>query len=574
MSHNRYRSVRTMILTCMILVPVIPFILILVIGFYHFKISLETSTVRNLKRIARDQREIIDSFLKERMADLEFIHASYPFDELRQPEVLNAVFARLQLASNAYTDLGVFDEAGVHVAYRGPYPLTGKIYREESWFKAVLRQGVYISDVFLGFRKTPHFVVAVARDSAQGRWVLRATIDSQTFNTLVSGVQIGRTGEAYIINLDGVLQTTRRSGGSPLENPADSVDAGDTIRLGYSSHGIDVLANTFFSQKDFLYAAAPLKGGTWVLFVRQAKADAYEALRTTIYMTALICLLGGGLIVMVAFYLTNRIVSRMRQIDAEKAQLGQQLISASRLAELGEMAAGFAHEINNPLQIIKSEHALIEAMMSDLKEAGSLAPSSELTELEDSMTQVSLQISRCAQITQAILKFGRQSEPAVKSIDLRAYIPEVIQMIANRASVNGITVLQEVGEDTAPVKGDPAQLQQVMINLFNNAFDAIIAWRGTFGGELRVATAAKPDGFVEIIVSDNGCGISPENLAKVFSPFFTTKPVGEGTGLGLSVCYGIIDSMGGTMAVQSEQGSGTVFTIRLPMAKVVDDQRP
>ncbi len=574
MSRNHYRSVRTTILTCMILVPVIPFILILIIGFYHFKVSLETSTVRNLKRIALDQREIIDSFLKERIADLEFIHASYTFDTLRQPEVLNAVFARLQLASNAYTDLGVFDEAGVLVAYRGPYPLTGKVYREESWFKEVLRQGVYISDVFLGFRKTPHFVVAVARDSAQGRWVIRATIDSQTFNTLVSSVEIGRTGEAYITNLDGVLQTTRRSGGRPLEDPGDAVEAGETIPLGYSSHGVDVLANTFFSSKDFLYAAAPLKGGAWVLFVRQAKADAYEALRTTIYMTALICLLGGGLIVVVAFYLTNRIVSRMEKIDAEKAQLGQQLIGASRLAELGEMAAGFAHEINNPLQIIKSEHALIEALLSDLKEAGSLPPSPELTELEESMAQVSLQISRCAQITQAILKFGRQSEPTVKSIDLRAYIPEIIQMVANRASVNGIAVVQEVGTDTAPVKGDPAQLQQVMINLFNNAFDAIIERHGTSGGELRVTTATQADGVVEITVTDNGSGISPENKGKIFSPFFTTKPVGQGTGLGLSVCYGIIDSMGGTMAVKSDQGGGTVFSIRLPMDRSGGGKRP
>ena len=550
----------------MILVPVIPFILILVIGFYHFKGSLETSTIRNMQRIARDHREIIDSFLKERIADLEFIHASYPFGDLRQPEVLSAVFARLQLASRAYTDLGVFDEAGVHVAYRGPYPLTGKVYRDESWFKEVLRQGVYISDVFLGFRKTPHFVVAVARDSTQGRWVLRATIDSQTFNTLVSSVEIGRTGEAYIINLDGVLQTTRRSGGHPLEDPGDVIDPGETIRLGASKHGVEVLANTYFSKDEYLYAAAPLKGGAWVLFVRQAKTDAYQALRTTIYVTALICVLGGSLIVVAAFYLTNRIVRRMEQIDAEKAQLGQQLISASRLAELGEMAAGFAHEINNPLQIIKSEHALMEALMSDLKAAGALSPSSSLADLEESMAQVNLQISRCAQITQAILKFGRQSEPAVQTIDLRHYLPEVIQMIAKRASVNGITVVPEVGEDTAPVKGDPAQLQQVMINLFNNAMDAILEQHGTFGGELRVATAMKPDGFVEIIVSDNGCGISPENLSKVFSPFFTTKPVGQGTGLGLSVCYGIIDNMGGTMAVESERGVGTVFSLLLPVA--------
>lgn len=550
----------------MILVPVIPFFLILLIGFYHFKVSLETQTTKSLKRIARDHREMIDSFLKERVSDLEFIHASYHFSELRHPENLAAVFARLQLASNAYTDLGVFDEAGVHVAYRGPYPLTGKVYKDESWFKEVIRQGVFISDVFMGFRKSPHFVVAVARDSDQGRWVLRATIDSQTFNRLVSAVEIGSTGEAYIINLNGVLQTTRRSGGGPLENLENGVDSGETIRLGTSQIGVEVLANTYFSKEDYIYAAAPLKGGSWVLFVRQAKDDAFQALSTTIYLTALICVLGGSLIVAVAFYLTNRIVGQMEKIDAEKAQLGQQLIGASRLAELGEMAAGFAHEINNPLQIIKSEQSLIEAIFSDLKDAGDLKPSASLTELEESMAQVNLQISRCARITQAILKFGRQSEPTVQQIDLHSYIPEVIQMVAKKASVHGIALIQRIEKDTSAINGDPTQLQQVLINLFNNAIDAILARHGTSGGELRVLARNLSAGFVQITVADNGCGIAPENLPKVFSPFFTTKPVGEGTGLGLAVCYGIIDNMGGKMEVESEQGNGTVFSIRLAVA--------
>ncbi|MBL0715430.1 MAG: two-component sensor histidine kinase, partial [Desulfosarcina sp.] len=387
------------------------------------------------------------------------------------------------------------------------------------------------------------------------------TIDSRTCNTLVGRVEIGQTGEAYIINSEGVLQTTRRSGGNLLEEPSD------TIHLENRQDGIDLLSHTCFSKEKYLYAAEPLKGGSWVLFVRQAKSDAFHALRTTIYATALISLLGAFLIVGAAFYLTNRIVGRMEKIDAEKEQLGQQLIGASRLAELGEMAAGFAHEINNPLQIIKGEQSLMEAILGDFKEAGDLKASPSLTELEESMAQVTLQISRCAQITQAILRFGRQSDPTVQNIDLRNYIPEVIQMVAKKASVHGITVVQDVAGDTAPVQGDPAQLQQVLINLFNNAMDAILARHGASGGELSVTTEVKSEGFVEIIVADNGCGISPENLTKVFSPFFTTKPVGEGTGLGLAVCYGIIDGMGGGMEVTSEQGSGTVFCIRLPIAR-------
>jgi two-component system NtrC family sensor kinase len=105
-----------------------------------------------------------------------------------------------------------------------------------------------------------------------------------------------------------------------------------------------------------------------------------------------------------------------------------------------------------------------------------------------------------------------------------------------------------------------------LINLFNNAIDAIVERHGSEGGELAVRADLKKDGKVEITVKDNGSGISPENLKKVFSPFFTTKPVGKGTGLGLSVCYGIIDSMGGVMEVSSQKGAGTTFTIDLPAA--------
>ena len=109
-------------------------------------------------------------------------------------------------------------------------------------------------------------------------------------------------------------------------------------------------------------------------------------------------------------------------------------------------------------------------------------------------------------------------------------------------------------------------LQQVLLNLYNNAMDAIMERHGTEGGEMVIASSADEEGKVKISVTDNGIGISPENLKKIFSPFFTTKPVGKGTGLGLSVCYGIVDSMGGVMEVNSQRGVGTTFTMRFPAA--------
>jgi two-component system NtrC family sensor kinase len=143
-------------------------------------------------------------------------------------------------------------------------------------------------------------------------------------------------------------------------------------------------------------------------------------------------------------------------------------------------------------------------------------------------------------------------------------MPEMTSMVAKKASVQGIRLKEEIVNGTPLVRVDPSQLQQVLLNLFNNAIDAITERHGSQGGELSIHAGPDKDGRVKIAVTDNGAGISPENIKKVFTPFFTTKPPGQGTGLGLSVCYGIVDSMGGRMEVESEKGVGTTFAVYLP----------
>ena len=140
-------------------------------------------------------------------------------------------------------------------------------------------------------------------------------------------------------------------------------------------------------------------------------------------------------------------------------------------------------------------------------------------------------------------------------------------MVANKAGVHGIAIEQEISDQNSDVHGDLRHLQQVLVNLLNNAIDAVIARHGSSGGVIWIESGPAENGQVEIKIRDNGSGISSENLKKVFTPFFTTKPVGKGTGLGLSVCYGIIDKMGGGMTVASQENVGTTFTIRLPSAK-------
>ncbi|MGA6924910.1 MAG: ATP-binding protein, partial [Desulfosarcina sp.] len=465
---------------------------------------------------------------------------------------------QLQRISSAFSDLGIIDENGVHVAYHGPFNLTGKVYRETPWFQETVRAGVYISDVFLGYRNIPHFIIAVAGVQNDRPWILRATVDSQRFDTLVRQVRIGKTGEAYLLNRQGILQTNRRSGGDLMEKPAVTIPTppvDDDIHT--AIHGED-------GQETFLYATAWLKDQQWLLVVRQEKEDAFSALRALWIPVALISLIGGACIVWAAFTLTGAIVHRMEKTDTEKALLNQQLIGASRLAELGEMAAGFAHEINNPLQVINTELSLIRVLQSEMIEAGHLQHNENYEQIVDSVDQIKIQIERCSRITRAILKFGRQEEGRAEPMALNDIVPEIIGMVEQKAQVNGIRIDRLIPAEPISVLADPSRLQQVLLNLFNNAIDAITEKSGSAGGLIQVAVGRGDNGMAVIDVSDSGLGIAPENMEKIFAPFFTTKPVGKGTGLGLSVCYGIVEQMGGQLMVSTQVGVGTQFSVNLP----------
>ncbi len=555
---QHYNDVRRRILGGMILVPVIPFIMSMIIGYKSFVASLEESANTSMRTIALDHRDMISDYLGERSSDLNLILKTIGPDKLMQEAELSEVFSLLQEKSPAFMDLGLLKDDGRHAVYIGPYNLGDKDYSQSEWFNEVMAKGSYVSDVFLGFRNVPHFIVAVRRESGGRSWVLRATIDSTVFGRLVEHVSIGKTGEAYIINDIGEFQTERRSGGRLLDK--------DVHKYPAQQPGV----MTFMGEdngQEYLYASAVLKEGGWRLVVRQEKDDALSAVRDASRLIVWVAVLGGILIMVLAFFLSGRIVAALKRKDYEKESLSNQLVRATRLAELGEMSAGIAHEINNPLQIMKSDLTLMDMIMDDMEQGDVKQTSESVRELRESMEQLKLQISRCAKITRSILKFGRYSEPEKVDVDLNLYLSEVCGMVEQKAAVSGIDFSYRVSDDAPKIHGDPAQLQQVLLNLLNNAIHAIIERHGSSGGLLSVTAGSGLNGMADVKVIDNGSGISRKNLDRVFTPFFTTKPTGQGTGLGLSVCYGIVAGMGGSMNVESEEGQGTTFTVSLPVVR-------
>jgi two-component system NtrC family sensor kinase len=232
------------------------------------------------------------------------------------------------------------------------------------------------------------------------------------------------------------------------------------------------------------------------------------------------------------------------------AETQQQLYQADKLASLGRLAAGVAHEINNPLTGVLTYSRFL------LKRATE-------RETREDLETIVRETKRCRQIVRGLLDFSRQARPKKTKVDVADVIGKSLRIVNNRLSFDNISVSTRIGANLPPMTADPNQMVQVFINLFVNAADAI----GEKGGEISVSANRRDvDGKqeVEIAVTDTGCGIAPENLSRVFEPFYTTKEQ-DGTGLGLSVVWGIVDKHGGTIDIHSDLDDGTTVTIRMPV---------
>jgi two-component system NtrC family sensor kinase len=552
---EKFSRIRRIILTRVLLAPFVILMIVCSTLVYYFATNLFDRVESELMRVADDHRHLIEQFFSERTEDLQFVAGSNSFQSLRRQEQLSEIFHVLQSTSPAFLDLGVFDKEGNHVAYEGPYRLEGKNYSQAEWFKAVCEKSIYISDVFMGFRNTPHFIIAVKKIDDGDPWYLRATIDTQFFNNLVENIRVGKTGEAYLINKDGVLQTRKRSGGSLMDTDPDF--------KGYQSdhHRITSFTASDHQGGKCLYATGRLNTTGWFLVVRQDFYDAAAPLIRAVLVAVSLIFIGGAVVVLIAFFLASGLANRLTLADAEKREMGSQLIMAGKLAEVGEMSAGMAHEINNPLQVMTSEITMINDLFEDCR-AGDPMDTETLGLMSESVDQIGLQIKRCSNITQGLLKFARKTEPVVRSIVPHELIGEIVAMVEHQAHLEDITIRQEVDPGLPEIESDPAQLQQVFLNLLNNAIYAV---KDKDDGEIRI-TSDVDDEFILLAITDNGCGIDPDQLKRIFVPFFTSKPVGKGTGLGLSTCYGIVEGLGGKITVTSEINVGSVFNVQLPIS--------
>ncbi len=286
--------------------------------------------------------------------------------------------------------------------------------------------------------------------------------------------------------------------------------------------------------------------------------DAYIIVRSFVYI--IVPFLVGSLVAVSLNYFEDQMQGFSEIVALNETLNGyierlertrKQLIQVEKMNALGQLSAAIAHEINNPLSGVLVYTQLLQKLIK----AGTLNPTQAL----DILTKMETALTHSSKLVRNLLDFARQSTPVLKPVSVTGVLDQVLGLVGHQAQLNKVKVVRDESPDLPPVIADFGQLQQVFVNLIINAIQAM-----PNGGELKISTFLREDDMAGISVQDTGVGIPPENIDKLFTPFFSTKEAVKGVGLGLAISYGIIERHGGHIQVKSEVGKGSSFTVYLP----------
>jgi len=514
--------------------------------------TIESELVLRTSQLTTNSWRSVSLFLTERSAVIDFIAHDNTFDRLNDPDRLAVLLDNLNKRFGGFMDLGLIDSSGIQRTHVGSSRLEGLNYSDTFWFREVLKRGVYISEVVLGFHNEPHIDFAVRRNLPDGSFfVLRAALQSAQFNELIAQFEVGKAGDAFIINREGVLQTPSRYYGPVLTKIQLEVPE-YAARAKVIKHKNEPVAIGY----------AHIPETSFILMIIKHKGELIQPWYKTRWAFTAILATSILAILLVTFAVATHLVDQIHEADQERVNTLHQVEYANKMVSLGRLASGVAHEINNPLAIINEKAGHIRDIFT-LSETYKKDP--KLIGLVDSVLAT---VKRCADVTKGLLDFARHLNVSRQTINLNEIINEVKGVLAKEAEFRCIAVEVDLADSIPAFESDRGKLEQIFFNLFNHAFAAM-----KDGGRLKIGAKLEGADFISITFADSSRGIPQAELKNIFEPFFYSKSGASGTGLGLSVTYALVQEIGGDIHVQSKLGQGTRFNIRVPL-KMPDKKNP
>ncbi len=517
---------------------------------FHFQFThtLKKSAALNLAAVAESQKNTVDLYLQERVVNLYNLLHSKDFTLEPTPAQMENYLFHLKQFNDGFVDVGFFNAKGVQIGYAGPYPeLLGKDYGQEAWYQSLLKESknYLISDIYQGFRKVPHFTIATKQVLDGQTHVIRATLDPDKLYIFLRIISQGKEVESTLVNRQGQYQVVD-PGRRQLSESSEYIPAFT------SPSGVEEIER---NNQPLLVAYSWLKETPWALLAIQPATVAQAEMYRSRWVLSISLITIGLVISTIIFFTIRRLVGNARRMAEKGQQLQEMLSHASKLASIGELAAGVAHEINNPLAIIMATSGVIRDMLNP---EFNLDHSPEAICKE--LSVIDTAATRAKGITRKLQDMGKNRVPCSIACDVNGLVDEVVSRLKKvEFKPKHIEVVTHYLPDLPSILAESDPLRQVFGNILINASDAI-----TDKGTITISTEMQ-EGMVSVTITDTGKGIAGKDLKNIFNPFFTTKGGGKGTGLGLSIAASIVKYLGGTIKVNSILGTGSSFTILLPV---------
>ena len=534
-----------------ILVAMVPLLCLGTLGYVFHDTAYRAKTRAILGEQAMNAAQSVNAFLEEKISNLRLEAGAASISGLTDPERLRDRLHALQDAyQGVFLGLDVMDAAGRVIASTGAADQQEE-RAGEPWFQQAISRPHFVSS--LAMRRT-HLFIAVRVTSRQSAWLLRAHLDPDQIDDRIRLFHPGGQGGAFFLDRQGAP-------GHASGNDASTVETAALLARQIFPEGRPVVLEAPDVRGGIsMYGCAPVKSSGAILAIHQPRAEVLQPLVKARLVGLAIILAGLAGIVATALALARRTEQRLLKAELNQQHMQRQLVEAGKLAAIGELAAGVAHEINNPLAIMMENAGWIQ----DLLASDDPQSDENMEEIQTSLQTIATQGHRCREITHKLLSFARKADTTARVVKVNPLLEDIAGFARQKAKYREVEIRLSLDPAAEEVEGSPTELQQIILNLVNNAIDAI----DKPGGLVELRSVRENDS-VSILVRDNGQGIPAETLPRIFDPFFTTKAEGQGTGLGLAICRDILSKMHGTISVESTPGQGSTFHVRLPLREGV-----